>query len=140
MTPHLEHDRDERGGGSGVMLILGTILAVLMVAGLVVDGGRKVSASADATAIAGQAARAAANAAATTQIAGGGINTSAAIAAANTYFAQAGISGTITIANNQVTARVTETKPTIFLSMVGVSQVTGTGTAVANLYATGQNP
>lgn len=132
--------RDERGG-SVYTLALMTVTALMLLIGLVVDGGAKVSAATEAEAVAAAAARAGVNAAAASQLAGAAPDTAAAVRAARGYLDQAGVQGTVTLlggGNLRVTTSLT--RRTTFLSMIGINQVTGTGQAEASLVATGEQP
>lgn len=127
----LQHSRDERG--QAYVLTLAIVAAFLMAAGLVLDGGRQVTSTQRAQTAADAATRAAVNAAATGQIAGRGPNVGAATRAANQQFAGAGVTGTVTVSAGRVSVRTTATSPTLFLSIIGVSQVRGTAESSALL-------
>lgn len=118
------------------------MLAVLMVAmlglaGLVIDGGRKLDATQKAYAIAQEAARAGA----------GQVNTSAAyrsgtykvdpqraLAAARAYLQSAGYTKWwVSVSGNEISVRVRVTERTALLSLVGIDAFTSTGRAVASL-------
>jgi hypothetical protein len=128
--------RDERG--LSVTPFVSVIFAALiMTVGLVVDGGQKVAASSRAETAAAGASRAAGNAAATQEL-GARDPAAAATLAARTYLAgQPGVTGSVTVKDGIVTVRTTATEPTIFLTMVGLSTVTGSGSAQANIVPTG---
>ena len=79
--------RGERGGSQSILL-LGVVVALVLSAGLVVDGGRKTAAARDAEAVAAGAARAGLNAGATGRLAGRA-NTTAAVSAARSFLAGA---------------------------------------------------
>jgi hypothetical protein len=130
-------ERDQRGLSISVLvlMIMGALIAT---AGLVIDGGQKVTASSRAETAAAGASRAAGNAAATQQL-GGRNPAGAAVLAARTYLAgQPGVHGSVSVANGTVSITTTATEPTIFLAALGISQVTGSGQAVASVVATGQ--
>ena len=128
--------RDERG--LSVTPFVAVIYAALvMTVGLVVDGGQKVAASSRAETAAAGASRAAGNAAATQEL-GARDPVAAATLAARTYLAgQPGVTGSVTISDGIVSVRTAATEPTIFLTIVGIEAVTGTGSAQANLVPTG---
>ena len=115
-------------------------LALLVMAGLVLDGGLALSAKVQAIDDAQAAARAGAQAIdiplyrSTGQIT---LDAQAAVADAESYLAQAGHTGTVAVDGDQVTVTVTISKPTQILSLVGIARLTesGTGTATAE-----QNP
>jgi hypothetical protein len=114
-------------------------VALIMSAGLVIDGGQKVAATSQAETAAAGACRAAGNAAATQQL-GIADPAGAAVRAARTYLAgQPGVRGSVSVSRGVVTVRTSATEPTIFLSMIGIAAVTGTGTAEANIVPTGQS-
>jgi hypothetical protein len=111
--------------------------ALIMTVGLVVDGGQKVAAASRAETAASGASRAAGNAAATQEL-GARDPVAAAILAARTYLSgQPGVTGSVTVSSGVVTVRTTATEPTIFLTMVGIDTVTGTGLAQADIVPTG---
>jgi hypothetical protein len=111
--------------------------ALIMTLGLVVDGGQKVAAASRAETAAAGASRVAGNAAATQEL-GARDPVAAATLAARTYLAgQPGVIGSVTIGGGIVTVRTTATEPTIFLTIVGIDAVTGTGSAQANIVPTG---
>ena len=114
--------------------------ALIMTAGLVVDGGQKVAAASRAETAAAGASRAAGNAAATQEL-GAHDPAGPPLRAARTYLAgQPGVRGSVTVAGGIVTVRTHATEPTIFLAMIGIDAVTGTGSAQANIVPTGAIP
>ena len=128
--------RDERGL-SVTPFVAVIFAALIMTVGLVVDGGQKVAASSRAETAAAGASRAAGNAAATQELAARD-PAAAATLAARTYLAgQPGVTGSVTVEAGIVTVRTTATEPTVFLTMVGLSTVTGSGSAQANIVPTG---
>lgn len=126
--------RDERGSVSLLLVVM--VLGLLAAAGLVVDGGAKLRAVQQATAAAGEAARAA-----TQQVNVPGVQhrgearltVPAARAAARDALADAGVTGTVTVTADQVHVDATVTRPTIFLALFGLHAVTGAGSATADL-------
>lgn len=132
--------RGERGGSVSLLLLM-SLTAFLAIVGLVVDGAAKTSAAADAEAAAGAAARAGVNAAAPSQVSGMGPDTEAATRAARDYLAAAGVEGTVTLLpGGSIRVTTSQTRPTTFLSIVGIHQVTGRGQAEASLIQTGDQP
>lgn len=125
-------ERNERGGGMSLMAI-GAVLLAILIAGLVVDSGRQYEAAATAQAAAAAAARAASNSTATQRLAAAPIDGDAAITAAQQYLNQAGVSGSASINGQQITVEAIDTRPTQFLAVLGISQVSGRGHATANL-------
>lgn len=127
---------NERGQSVSVFVIL-VAAALLVTAGLVVDGGQKISASSTAESAAAGAARAAGNAAATQALAGTS-STGVAVTAAKAFLAgEQGVSGSVSVSAGVVTVRTESTAATIFLSAIGIDQVTARGFAEANIVATG---
>jgi putative Flp pilus-assembly TadE/G-like protein len=127
---------DERGL-SLTPFVTAIFAALVMTVGLVVDGGQKVSAASRAETAAAGASRAAGNAAATQEL-GARDPVAAALVAARTYLAgQPGVTGSVTVSGGIVTVETTATQPTIFLTILGIDAVTGTGSAQANLVPTG---
>ena len=126
-------DHDERGAALSILLI-GTVVLVLLAAGLIVDGGRKYDATATAQAGAAAAARAGSNAVAKQSIAGAPIDASTAISAAQEYLSRAGLHGTAQVQGQQIVVSATQEQQTAFLAMVGITQVSGTATAHAALF------
>ena len=114
------------------------MVALIMSAGLVIDGGQKIAATSRAETAAAGASRAAGNAAATQQLGDADPGRSGRTrrahlpgrSARRTRFGQ-----------RQPRHRHrhnSATEPTIFLSMIGIAAVTGTGAAEANIVPTGQ--
>jgi hypothetical protein len=131
-------ERDERG--QAVSLFVGLIIgALIMTAGLVIDGGQKVAAASRSEAAAAGASRAAGNAAATAEL-GGSDPVGPAVTAARLYLAgQPGVSGSVSVANGIVTVTTSASERTIFLTVLGITQVTGHGSAAANIVPTGRS-
>ena len=126
----------ERGALSLMIAVL--FIAFAAVAGIVVDGGAKLSAGENATAAAQEAARAGA---AVVDISGAYASGSfvldeqRAIAAAKAYLLGAGYDhySVTTDGSRAIRVSVTITEPTMFLSMIGVRSFTCIGTATAVL-------
>ncbi len=123
--------------GSLTRLLAVLMVSLLALAGLVIDGGRKLNESATATAIAQEAARAGAgmvDQAAAYRSGTFRVNPAQAVAAAHAYLASAGYHGTVSVTGaDQIRVTVTVTRPTLLLSLIGVDSMTSTGTAVASL-------
>lgn len=123
--------RDERGQSVSVFVTV-VVAAMIMTAGLVIDGGQKITAASRAEAAAAGAARAAANAGVTHTIAGRS-PADASLRAANAFLAgQPGISGSASVSNGVVTVRTRASERTIFLAVIGIGSVSATGHAVSN--------
>jgi hypothetical protein len=131
-------DRNERG--QSISLFVLVIMSALMItAGLVIDGGQKVAATSRAESAAAGAGRAAGNAAATQQL-GGADSVGAPVLAAKIYLAgQPGVVGKVTISNGVVLVTTSADEPTILLSVIGISSVSGRGSARVNIVATGDS-
>ena len=129
--------RDERGGSQSILL-LGVVVALVLSAGLVVDGGRKTAAARDAEAVAAGAARAGLNAGATGRLAGRA-NTAAAVSAARSFLAGApNVSGSVQLLpGGRLRVTTQSTTSTRYLSIVGINTVTGRGEATAELIESG---
>lgn len=139
--PFTPRKRDERGSGSLTIGFLLLVPVLLFAAGLIVDGGRKTAADSHAQIAASEAARVGANAAAVDQLAGRPPNVAAAKAAAQSYLSAAGVTGSVTVTSGgSLVVNTTQTRPTVFLSLIGIGHVTGHGRATVNLYATGDHP
>lgn len=125
-----------RDDGSVSLTLVVMVTALLVAVGLVVDGGAKLRAAQQATAVAGEAARAATQQVNVAQVQTAGtarLDTAAARRAARETLVEAGVDGTVTVATGQVSVTATVTRPTVFLSLLGVGSVTGTGAATADL-------
>ncbi|MFI6688392.1 pilus assembly protein TadG-related protein [Streptomyces sp. NPDC050485] len=123
--------RDDRGAMS--LFVLATMVALLAVAALVIDGGGKLRARTHAEGVAHEAARAGGQAVdAGKAISGGGVRVdrNAAVAAARTYLSRAGVSGTVQVSEDggSLQVSVTESYHPKFLGG-GNWSVTGHGSA-----------
>lgn len=129
--------RATRERGAGVTLVAVIMApALLLCVGLVVDGGGKVQAARDAQGSAGEAARAAENAAASGTLTGDDAGP-AAYQAARAYLNAAGVSGSVHVAGNQVVVDTTAVYQPVFLSMIGVPPMTAHGEATAKIASVG---
>jgi len=111
--------RGEDGQGGGVSLMVLTMIpALLIVFGLVIDGGAKAAALDRANRIAMEAARTGAQ-----SISGpGDISAAAANSAAQSYLATEGVAGTVTVTGDRVDVHVSFVEPTKVLSIVGIDE------------------
>lgn len=131
--------------GSITILVVMFFLAILAAAGLVVDGGAKLRAARQASAVAEEAARAGAGRVNRDQAyARGGsfvIDRASAVAAARSYLSSSGVTGSVAMSGAQ-RIRVTATidKPTVLLSLIGIGHVHVTKTATADLLQGVQRP
>lgn len=130
---------DEQDRGAITPMLVVVAVALLLMVGLVVDAGAKLNAVSQANDVAAQAAHAAAAQLDTGAALGGGqiqISTVDAEAAAYAVLTGAGMTGNVNIDGPIVSVTATCTKPTAFLSLIGISTVQGTGTAQVRI-ATG---
>jgi hypothetical protein len=126
----------EREAGMVTAFVVIFTAALLIMAGLVLDGGLALSAKVRAIDDAQAAARAGAQAIniplyrATGQII---LDPAQATTDAEEYLTQAGQTGTVTVNGDQVTVTITVTQPTQLLSLAGIDHLTvsGSGTATA---------
>ena len=129
--------RDDRGQSVSVFVLLASVALVLVV-GLVVDGGQKVAAARACSAAAASAARAATDASSSSRIAGT-TGVSEALLAANTSLAgEPDVVGHVEVlAGGRVRVETSSTKPTAFLSLIGITEVSAHGSAEAELRTSG---
>ena len=126
---------DDAGQVTSFVVVL--IVALLALAGLVLDGGRYFTAQRDARNTAAAAARAGAQGIAEDSLRNPGrpvaLDPTDAYTRAQAYLAAAGSTGTIEIGPDTVTVTVTVTVPPLLLDIVGVSDRTihATETAAA---------
>lgn len=126
---------DPESGMVTAFVVIFTV-ALLVMAGLVLDGGLALSAKVQAIDDAQAVARAGAQAIdiplyrSTGQIT---LDPGQADADAESYLAQSGRTGTVTVNGEQVTVTITISQPTQLLSLAGIGHidVSGTGTATA---------
>jgi hypothetical protein len=126
----------ERGSLSLMIVVLFVALACL--AGLVVDGGAKLTADENAVALAQEAARAGATSVNVSTAYSSGtfvVDEQQALAAAREYLVAAGYRrfSVSAVGARAIRVTVTITEPTRFLSLIGVRSFTATGTATSSL-------
>ena len=123
--------QDERGAAT-IFVVLFTV-ALLAVAGLVIDGGYALGAKREAMNNAEQAARAGADALNQGALRDGQtmVDPGRAVNAAQAYLALVGARGTVDIAGGEVTVTVTGQQDTKLLSAVGVGSIPVRATATA---------
>jgi Flp pilus assembly protein TadG len=124
--------------GSVTVFFAISILGLLLLLGLVADGGAKLRATQQAAAIAAEAARAGGQALDTADATAGltgHVDRTAAVQAANDYLAATGATGTVTVSDDRtrLTVTVTRSTPTVFLSLIGISHMNVTAHAQAVL-------
>lgn len=129
--------RDGESGALSLMIVI-LFVALAALAGIVVDGGAKLSADENADALAQEAARAGATTIDASSAYSRGsfvVNAQQASAAASSYLVAAGYDHYTVSAVGSRAIRVTViiTEPTRFLSLIGVRSFTCTGTATASL-------
>lgn len=109
--------------------------ALLLVAGLVVDGGAQAEAARRAELGASAAARAAADQTGAARLAGRTPDRAAAVAAGEQALADAGLSGSVRLVGDRVVVTTQTQVPTAFLSLIGITRLSATGSAEADLVA-----
>jgi Flp pilus assembly protein TadG len=129
----------ERGAVTIWVIFMATVM--LLVGGLVIDGGYTISAKREAARVAEQAARVASDELDTDSLRTGGSDLEAAAArtSAAKYLAQAGATGQVTVDGDKVTVTVTARTKTVILSAFGVGGYTVKASATATSID-GQNP
>lgn len=123
------HRGDDRGAVSTFLAVI--FLALLMAAGLVVDGGRKIVALREASHLADNAARAGAQAIDVDTLRTGGqlhVDPAAATALASDYLTAGGHQGQVDVSAGTVTVTVTVT---VDPALLPVGQITVTATETA---------
>lgn len=127
--------RSDRGSITPFALIFSVIL--LLFIGLAVDGGAKLRSGWEAVGAAEEAARAGAGQVDQAAAYSGGrfaVDRAAAVRAAQRYLAATGHQGSAGMTGSRtLLVRVTVTKPTWMLSIAGISSVSQTATATADL-------
>jgi hypothetical protein len=127
---------EERDAGSVTVFVAVTMLGLLVLCGLVVDGGAKLRATQQADRIAAEAARAAGQAVDPAALVAGDVTVdrAAAVESAQGYLAAAGVSGTVALSpdGTAIEVDVVVAAPSVFLGLVGIESfsVTGHGRAV----------
>jgi hypothetical protein len=132
-------DRGPADRGSLTLMLAVLFIALVGLAGIVIDGGAKLTAAENANSVAQEAARAGAGIVNRTSAYSGGnfiVARDQAIAAADEYLASAGYSGSarqVPGRANEIEVTVTLTEPTKVLSIIGISSFTESGRAIAAL-------
>jgi Flp pilus assembly protein TadG len=138
--------RSARDTGSITLMLVALFVALIALAGIVIDGGAKLNQAENATAIAQEAARAGAgmvNQANAYSTGSFTVDQAQAIAAAQQYLASSGYHGSVTpVGTESIEVNVTVTGPTKVLSIIGIDSMTSTGSATASLVTgvTGPQP
>lgn len=125
---------NERGQSMSSFIAV-VVFALLVVTGLVVDGGAQAAASRNAELVASAAARAASDETATRRLAGRPIDRGTAIAAARRVIdANPGVSGSVSLSGNgTVLVSTRSAVDTVFLSLIGIGSLPASGRAEAQL-------
>ena len=129
---------DDADRGSLTLMLAVLFVALLALAGVVIDGGAKLTAAENAAAVAQEAARAGAGMVnEATAHANGSfvVDQDQAIAAANGYLSAAGYAGAAAPGpgNDEIKVTVHVSAPTKVLSIIGIDTINATGQATANL-------
>lgn len=123
--------------GSITLMLVVLFVALIAMAGIVIDGGAKLNQAENATAIAQEAARAGAGMVNQGQALSTGsftVDQAQAIAAAEEYLSSAGYHGSVApVGTQSIQVTVTVTGPTQVLSIIGIDSMTSTGSATASL-------
>lgn len=126
--------RLERGDISELAIVM--VIGLFVVIGLVVDGGAKMSASAEASTIAQDAGRAGAQPVASLPTDGqpAVLDSRAAAGTAQSYLDQAGVTGSVRVIDQStLEVTVTSSEKTVFLGLIGINTVSSTRTARVDL-------
>jgi Flp pilus assembly protein TadG len=134
---HARQDPESERGALSLMIVI-LFVALVALAGIVVDGGAKLTEDENANAVAQEAARAGATTVDVSRAYSSGsfvVDQQGALAAASSYLVSAGYHRYTVSADGATAIRVsvTITEPTRFLSLIGVGSFTCTGTATASL-------
>jgi Flp pilus assembly protein TadG len=120
--------------GAVAMFVVVITMALLAMAGLVIDGGYTLAARQEAANTAEQAARIGADALSRDSLRSGGpvrIDSAAAASAARDFLAAVGHNGEVTVSGDLVTVTVRVSQRMAILSAVGVNAIAVTGRASA---------
>jgi Flp pilus assembly protein TadG len=127
----------DRERGTITLMLLVMFVALLALAGIVIDGGAKLDQAENANAIAQEAARAGAGLVNQSKALATGsftIDQAQALAAAQQYLARAGYQGTaVPDGPDAIRVTVTVIAPTHVLSIIGIDSMRSTGSATASL-------
>jgi hypothetical protein len=129
---------EDRDLGALSLMIVVLFVALVALAGIVVDGGAKLDADENAYALAQEAARAGATSVDASSAYKSGsfvVSPEQALAAASSYLAAAAQTDyqVRAVGSREIWVSVTISEPTTFLSLIGIGHFTCTGTATASL-------
>lgn len=136
-------DARERGGGSVSVPMAIAMLALIAVSGLAIDGARKAQQIATADAVAEEAARAGGQAVDLAAVRRGeaALDPDDARAAAREYLGAAGVTGEVfVVAPDRIRVEVTLRRPTVLLGLVGIDEISATGSAEADVVPSAPGP
>lgn len=133
-TPMAAENSGDRGASLSVFVAV-VVAVLLLLTGLVVDGGAKTAADREAEVAAAQAARAGADAAARHRLVGRDGSAAAVAEARSSLASHTDVSvGEVRMdASGRLVVTTTRTVPTMFLGLIGIEQLTGHGQAEADL-------
>lgn len=122
--------------GSLMLILIPLMSAMMLFAGLVLDGGAALAAREHAANVAREAARAGADALTPTSLRTAEpsqltLDPASATQAAQSVLAAAGLTGTVTVSGATVTVTATASRRTAMLTLVGISSLSETMTASA---------
>ena len=131
------HRTDERGVALSTHVGL-VMVALLLMVGLVVDGGAQSSATLRCQRVASASARAATDVAAHAASQGLAPDTSEMLGAAQAVLSDGGVQGTVQLTGTTVSVHAETTVPTTFLSLITITSLRADADATATLRSTGQ--
>jgi hypothetical protein len=132
----MTEDGRDRGGGSVTAPMAIAMLALIAVSGLAIDGARKAQQIATADAVAEEAARAGGQVVdlAAVQRGEAALDPDDARAAAQEYLSAAGVTGEVrVVAPDRIRVEVVLRQPTVLLGLVGIDEISATGSAEADV-------
>lgn len=125
-------DRDERGTALSALVAV-VFVALFAVTGLVVDGGAQAAARARAASGALDAARATVDAGAGAQASGRPPDLNAMLGRGRLVLTERGLGGEVIAEAGVVRVRATTSTRTVFLSLIGITELSATAEASADL-------
>ena len=123
--------RSDSGSLTAFLAVL--CLALFVLIGLVVDGGRAVAERAAVGAETQEAARVGAGQVSVDALRTGQfeVDPSAAVTKAHSYLASVGLTGVVSVVGDTVSVRVVSSEPTVILGVIGIDRIGITVTASA---------